>query len=379
MKILHIVTGLSTGGAERALYNVLAGGLAERFDTAVVSLRDEGTVGPLITALGVPVYSMNFNSCISGTSGFFRLSRIVRSFGPDLMQGWMYHGNIAATLNDLLGSVRTKVVWNIRQSLYDLKVEKFMTRQVVRANRFLSNHADAVIYNSRLAMAQHEAFGFASDRSLFIPNGFDVERFRPDPATGSEVRQALGIPQNATVIGHVARFHPMKDHASFLHAAVKVAQQFPGSHFLVVGREVSLNNQFLANVVPQKSEKCFSFPGERADVHRIMHAMDVLVTSSAWGEGFPNVLGEAMACGVPCVSTDVGDCREIVGNTGVLVPPSDSEALAKGMMVLLEMSDAERRVLGRAARDRVKTRYSLPKTVEKYINLYERLSLKEQN
>lgn len=377
MKILHIVTGLSTGGAERALYNVLAGGLAERFDTAVVSLRDEGTVGPLITALGVPVYSMNFKSCISCARGIFRLSQIVRYFCPNLIQGWMYHGNIAASINSLFCSINAKVVWNIRQSLYSLKFEKCMTRQVVRANRFLSNHAEAVIYNSRLAMAQHEAFGFASDRSLFIPNGFDVERFRPNSETGIEVRQALGIPKNAIVIGHVARFHPMKDHGSFLQAAVKVARQFPESHFLVVGREVSLNNQFLANIVPQELEKCFSFPGERADVHRFMHAMDVLVTSSAWGEGFPNVLGEAMACGVPCVSTDVGDCREIVGNTGVLVPPSDSESLARGMLALLEMSAEDRRALGRAARDRVKTRYSLPKTVEKYINLYERLSLKE--
>lgn len=378
MKILHVVTGLATGGAERALYNVLAGGLAKRFDTAVVSLRDEGNMGSFIAALGVPVHALKMYSCVSGPIALGGLHRIVRSFSPNVIQGWMYHGNLAASFAGALAGNRPVVSWNVRQCLYDLEAEKLLTRQVIRTNRFLSGKIGALIYNSNLAKAQHEAFGFASARSQVIPNGFDLGLLYPETDTGMIVRQELRVPENALIIGHVARFHPVKDHVTFLQAATMVARLVPCSRFLLIGPDVSLDNHILADAVPPALKERFIFMGERADVPRLMQAMDVFCLSSRF-EAFPNVLGEAMACGVPCVSTDVGDCREIVGNTGVLVPPSNSEALAKGMMALLEMSAEDRRALGRAARDRVKTRYSLPKTVENYINLYERLSLKEQN
>ena len=350
MKILHVVTGLATGGAERALYNLLAGGLTKRFDIAVVSLRDEGTMGPLIAALGVPVYPMKMTSCISGASAIAGLHCVVRSFRPNLIQGWMYHGNLAACVAGQLGPKSPVVAWNIRQCLYDLKMEKLLTRQVIRANRFLSGKISAVIYNSVLAKIQHEAFGFASHRGQVIANGFDLGQLFPESDVGMIVRQQLNIPREALVVGHVARFHPMKDHVTFLQAAAKVARMIPGARFLLVGRDVCFDNPVLANVVPQSLKERFIFTGERMDVHRLMRAMDVFCLSSR-SEGFPNVLGEAMSCGVPCVATDVGDCREIVGNTGVLVPPSDSESLARGMLALLEMSAEDRRALGRAARD----------------------------
>jgi len=373
MKILHVSTGLSTGGAERALYNLLAGGLANRSDAAVVSLRDEGTIGPLVAALGIPVYSMNMASCISGASVIAGLRRIVRSFGPDLIQGWMYHGNLAASAAAWMNQNRTAVAWNIRQCLYDMNVEKPLTRQVIRANRCLSRQADALIYNSRLAKAQHESFGFAADRSQVISNGFDLERLRPDPETRMAVRREFNMPKDAFVIGHVARFHPMKDHVCFLRAAVTVARQVSNIHFLLAGREVSLQNPALANIVPLELMERFIFTGERMDVHRLMQAMDIFCLSS-WSEAFPNVLGEAMACGTPCVATDVGDCRDIVGDTGILVPPSDSVALAEGLLAMSTMPTANRAGLGLAARMRIEERYALQAVVEQYIALYQKMT-----
>jgi glycosyltransferase involved in cell wall biosynthesis len=373
MKILHVATGLSTGGAERALYSLLAGGLANRADTAVVSLRDEGTMGPLVAALGVPVYSMNMASCISGASVIAGLRRIVRSFGPDLIQGWMYHGNLAASAAAWMNQNRAAVAWNIRQCLYDIKVEKPLTRQVIRANRCLSRQADAVIYNSRLAKAHHESFGLAPDRSQVISNGFDLERLRPDPETRMAVRREFNMPKDALVIGHVARFHPMKDHVSFLRAAVTVARQVSNIHFLLAGREVSLQNSALVNIVPLELMERFIFTGERMDVHRLMQAMDIFCLSS-WSEAFPNVLGEAMACGTPCVATDVGDCRDIVGDTGILVPPSDSVALAEGLLAMSTMPTANRVGLGLAARTRIEERYALQAVVEQYVELYQKMT-----
>jgi glycosyltransferase involved in cell wall biosynthesis len=128
-------------------------------------------------------------------------------------------------------------------------------------------------------------------------------------------------------------------------------------------------------VVPPNLKERFIFTGERSDVHRLMQAMDVFCLSSK-SEAFPNVLGEAMACAVPCVSTDVGGCREIIGDTGVLVPPSDSRALALGLLALLEKPVEELRSLGRAARERIQARYSLSRAVEEYSNVYERLGIK---
>lgn len=374
MKVFHIITGLSTGGAERALYNLLAGGLAESDVVAVLSLGDEGTFGPRIQALDVPVYALGMRRGVPGPAALWRLSRVVKRLKPDIIQGWMYHGNLAASVAArMVPGMRPAVVWNIRQSLYSLDAEKPLTRFVICANRWLSCSADAIVYNSRLSRAQHEAFGFSSQQGQVIPNGFDTGHLLPDPDRKLEVRRMLGIPQGVTVIGHVARFHPMKNHASFLHATVEVMRQQSGVICLLAGREVNLENPSLVGIVPPDLEARFHFLGERDDVPDLIQAMDLLCLSSGWGEGFPNVLGEAMALGVPCVATDVGDSCDIVGETGIIVPPSDSAALARGLLDMVTRSAEERAALGQKARGRIEARYMLPKVVNWYRELYERV------
>jgi len=361
------------GGAERALYNVLSGGLAERFDSAVLSLGDEGTIGPRIRDLGVPVYTLNVSSGLPSPKALARLRKIVRSINPDVLQGWMYHGNLAASITGKFSSGRPAVVWNVRHSLYDLAVEKLLTRQVIRANRWLSYGAGAIIYNSRVSNDQHEAFGFDGTRSRVIPNGFDLETLKPDMMAGASVREEFGIPKDATVIGHVARFHPMKDHAGFLRAAVTVAQKRLNVHFLLIGRGVSLDNPALVGIVPSDLASRFICLGERSDVYDLMQAMDVLCLSSAWGEAFPNVLGEAMASGVPCVATDVGDSADIIADTGRIVPTGQPHMLAAALLDMLDMPVTERLALGRAARKRIEAKYALPVIVSQYAELYEQL------
>ena len=374
MRILHCITDLSTGGAEQALYNVVAGGLGSHHETAVISLQGEGSLGGPIRGLGVAVYTLGMRSGWPSLRGLIRLRRVVEVVQPDIVQGWMYHGNVAASLAARLSGCGPAVAWNVRQSLYNLSREKLLTRQVVRANRAMSANASLIIYNSHLSRHQHEAFGFERSRAQVVPNGFDLERVRPDEAMGSAVRAEMGFPVAAPVVGHVARFHPMKDHASFLRAAVRVAQKDPQARFLLIGREVSLDQPSLKGIVPPEFLERFVFTGERSDAQRLMQSMDVLAASSAWGEAFPNVLGEAMACGVPCVTTDVGDSAAIVGDSGIVVPPSDPEALANGLQALLKKRDEERRALGRSARARIESHFSLPSVVERYADLYGNLA-----
>jgi glycosyltransferase involved in cell wall biosynthesis len=232
---------------------------------------------------------------------------------------------------------------------------------------------DGIVYNSCLSCQQHEDFGFAAGHAQIIPNGFDTDGLQPDSGRGRAMRDAFGIGRKAVVVGHVARSHPMKDHASFLRAAVEVMHQRADVVCLLAGREVGLGNPALVGIVPPELGHRFRFVGERDDVADLMRAMDIFCLSSAWGEAFPNVLGEAMALGVPCVTTDVGDSGDIVDCTGEVVPPSDSDALAKGLLAMLERTQEERAALGRAARWRIETRYALPRVVEQYRGLYERV------
>lgn len=374
MKILHIITGLATGGAERALYTLLSAGLAKRFDCAVMSLSTEGTIGAPIRALGVPVHTLEIRAGIPGPGAMVRLRRHVMAFRPDVIQGWMYHGNLAASFAAWSAPGRPRLAWNVRQSLYDLAKEKPLTRQVIRANRVLCHHPDAIVYNSNLSRIQHERFGIATKRGIVIPNGVDSTLLRPDLASGMEVRRELGIDPEALVVGHVARFHPMKDHAGFLRVAVDVAKQVAEARFLLIGRNVGPNNPALFGIIPPDLMPRFIFSGERRDVPRLMQAMDVLCSSSSWGEAFPNVLGEAMACGVPCVATDVGDSASIVGETGIIVPPSDGKALARALTNMLRKSPKSRAGLGHDAKQRINAHYSIEETVESYTKLYERMA-----
>jgi glycosyltransferase involved in cell wall biosynthesis len=372
-RVLHIITGLSTGGAERALYNLLAGGLAEGCDSAVVSLRDAGDFGHLIEDLGVPVHPLNIRPHMPGPKGFFSLRSIVRNFKPDVIQGWMYHGNLVSWFARRWASKETALVWNIRHSLYHLRNEKPVTRQVIRANRSLSKVVDIILYNSHLSRQQHEEYGFDASRGKVIANGFDTNLLCPNADKRNEMRQALGIESDDIVIGHIARFHPMKNHAGFLRAAVRVLEFKPEVVFLLAGRDVNLNNPALSGIISPCLRNRFRFLGERADIPDLMQAMDVLCMSSSWGEAFPNVIGESMACGVPCVVTDVGDSRYIVGETGVVVPALDSQALESSLNYVLNLSVERRTSMGEAARARIESRYAISKIVSQYSDLYCKL------
>ena len=372
MKVLHIITGLSTGGAEQALFNLLHGGLIAHFDNHVISLVDLGTMGSKVNALGVPVTALKIDSGMSIILGLARLRRVILDLQPDLIQGWMYHGNLAATLARTFTHPPPPLIWSIRHSLYSLKPEKFTTRQIIRANRYFSSKPDALLYNSHLSKNQHERFGFSFDRGEVIQNGIDVQRFNASSEARNRIRSELDIPTTALVVGHVARLHPIKNHPAFLRAAANLALRYSEIQFLLCGRNVSLESKAIAQLVPIQIRDRFHFLGERSDVFDLMNAMDIFCQSSN-SEAFPNALGEAMASSVPCVATNVGDSAMIVGDTGVVVPSGDVDALATGIESLLTMPINHRRMLGDRARTRIASNFTLDKIVQEYTSLYKKL------
>lgn len=370
-RIIHLITGLSTGGAEMMLYKLLSATDRTRFDPIVVSLMDRGTLGERLEALGLPVYTVGMVPGCPTLAALWRLIRLVRRLQPDLIQGWMYHGNLAALFASGFSPGRIPVLWNIRQSLYDIKTEKRMTAILIRLGARLSSRPARIIYNARVSARQHELLGYAADRRRVIPNGFDCDRFKPSENARLKLRRLLGLEDETLLIGHIARWHPMKDHANFMRAAARLAARRPDVHFVLAGRGVDETNSALMKMIQEAGlVGQVHLLGERSDVVEVTAGLDIASLSSAWGEGFPNVVGEAMACGVPCVVTDVGDSAWVVGDTGMVVPPRDAEALAGAWAALIEMWPEGRVRLGRAAHQRVVTKFSLVQIVRQYEALY---------
>jgi len=373
MKIVYVITDLLTGGAEMMLYKLLSKIDKERFDLAVVSLMDRGNLGDRIEALGIPVYEIGMQRGTPTVPSIWRFIRLMSQLQPDLLQGWMYHGNLAAQLarGCLLKSV--PVLWNIRNSLYSLDYEKTGTSAVIQLCAKLSDFPQQIIYNSQVSATQHEKIGYRATKRSIVPNGFDTEIFVPSLDAFNSVRQELRIPLDTTLIGLIGRYAPEKDHANFLQAAALLLKKFPqlNVQFVLVGSGVDENNQILYRLVQELGLiKHTHLLGEREDIPRLTAALDI-ASSSSYTEAFPNVIGEAMSCAVPCVVTDVGDSARIVGNTGRIVPPRSPQLLADAWKDSIDLDVEGRKLLGKAARSRIIECFSLSAVVSQYESLYE--------
>ena len=291
---------------------------------------------------------------------------------PDVVQGWMYHGNLAASLTT---PKRTAVIWGIRQTLYDLRKERLNTRLVIRASTFLLGRCNRIVYNSLVSARQHEAAGYPCQKRVIIPNGFDLAAFRPQDGERAQIRATLGLSPDDFVFGNFARFHPMKAHGNLIAAFAHVANIHPEAHLILVGTGVDPSNEFLRSRVNQfgLESKVFLL-GERRDIAKLMVGLDVYVSASEWGEGFPNVIGEAMACAVPCVTTDVGESSSIVGDSGWVVSGTGVSALADSLVQAISTTYEDRFALGLHARARIQERYSVETVTNGYEELYSQLA-----
>jgi glycosyltransferase involved in cell wall biosynthesis len=283
----------------------------------------------------------------------------------------MYHGNTAALLARP-GSQRVPLCWNIRQSLDDISGDKFATRQLIRLGAVLSRIPNAIIYNSRVSAQQHEHFGYSTRNRHVIFNGFEVDQIRADPVGRRETRNRYGIAPDAFLFAHIARWHQMKDHKTFIAAAAACARTHPDTRFLLAGKDVAANASAELDRIAGDLRDRFVIIDEIDDPMPLLLACDALVVSSKRAEGFPNVLGEAMMASAACIATRTGECAGVLGNGGLIVPPADAGALTEAMGRLAGDRQLAKE-FGARGRERVEQLFDIKMIVGEYEGLYTRL------
>jgi glycosyltransferase involved in cell wall biosynthesis len=371
LRVSHVITGLGIGGAEVMLVKLLGAIGRDRFQSHVISLSAEVPLAGDIRKLGIEVDVVEAPASVTGAwSTLTGVTRLLRRAKPDLVQTWLYHADLVGGLT--ARRLGVPVLWNVQSSTLDPSGIRARTLRVVKACALVSRFVPrAIVSCSHVAVGIHQDIGYRATFRV-IPNGTDLDIFRPDADARREMRAEFGLDDSTPVIGMVARFHPMKDHPNFLAAAAKLAATHPHVRFLLCGLDLDPSNKLLANLIRDyQLERHVVLMGMRRDVSRVLNAFDIHSLSSAYGEGFPNVLGEAMATGLPCVVTTIGDSALIVGETGVSVPPRDPEALAAGWRTLLDLPPEAFQRLRVSARERIAAQFSLAASVAQYEALYE--------
>ncbi len=372
LRIAHVITGLEAGGAEQLLVGVASHLDRSRFEPVVVSLTDRGPLAEPLEAAGVPVHVVPFHRSLPDPVAFTRLVALLRRMQPDLIETWLYKADLLGGLANTLAG-RAPLLWSIHQTnlaaTRGLRSNVAAARVGARLSRALPT---LVLCVSQEAADAHEAMGYEADKLRVVPNGFDTDRFRPDPDARARVRSELGWDDSVPVVGLVARFDPQKDHRTFAAAARLVADRVPAVRFVLCGRGITWDNADLTGLLAERElTDRVALLGVRHDMPAVTAVFDVATSSSAFGEAFSIAIGEAMATGIPCVATDSGNAATLVADTGCVVPTQDPVALAEGIAELLGADDRGRR--GARARELIVERYSLRSVVRRYEETYDEL------
>lgn len=377
MKVTHVITGLDTGGAETMLYRLLLHTDRAAYESEVISMTDIGAVGEKIRALGVPIRALGMRRGAPNPLGVLRLARWLSQYSPDVLQSWMYQADLVSGLAARLAG-GMPVAWGIHNAYLEPRSVKRIKLWTVRACIWSSGWLPSrIVCCSEASREVHARLGYPQKKMIVVPNGADLAAFRPDPEARRSVCEELGLRVETPLIGLVARFDLPKDHRTFVQAAGLLHTRVPEAHFILCGDSITRENPQLTEWIDaaRVRSRCHLL-GRRIDVPRLSAALDVATSSSSFSEAWPLAVGEAMACGVPCAVTDVGDSSVIVGDTGRVVPPKNPQALADAWHGLLTLGPDERARLGQAARRRVEEHFDLLGAVAKYEKLYEELALR---
>jgi glycosyltransferase involved in cell wall biosynthesis len=347
----------------------VAHALRSDFDQRVICILDRGPLADSLEDAGIPVEAMGVSSRRPNPIAIASLAHRLAASRPDLVQTWLYQ-------SDLLGGLAGKiagaphVVWNLRAADLSVTESRLLTRVVVKTCAMLSPWLPSrIVCCAESAARFHVSLGYDRRRMVTIPNGVDLDRFVIDAASRQSVRFELGLPPDAILIGCIARVHAQKDHRTLLAAFDLLRRVRPECHLLLVGAGTQGGSgrmaELLTGTVSARAIHCL---GPRIDIPRLTAAIDLAASSSAWGEAFPNVLAEALSCGVPAVATDVGDARLIVGGHGGIVSSRNPQAFATSMLDVLARPRNEE-----AAREHIQRNYSMARSIQGYRKLYNAL------
>ena len=374
--VIHLITTLDVGGSEMMLYRLLKHMDKSRFESRVISLASPGPVGEMIADLGIPVDSLEMERGQPSLKALLSLVSMLKELKPAILQTWLYHADLLGLFAGKLAGV-PNILWNVRSSNMDMTQYRRLSGWVVRACATLSGFPQGVVINSNAGRLYHQKIGYRPSKWQLIPNGVDVQRFKPDPISRQALRKEWNIAEDDLVIGYVARFDPMKDHRTFLHAASQLVRRYDNVDFVLCGAGIDWDNVDLVSVIESLGLRSkVHLLGSRSDVERVFSAMDI-ATSSSLSEGFPNTIAEAMACGASVVSTAAGDAAEIVGDTGVIVPSGRPDELAAGWLRMIEAGTDNLQDYGNRARQQIAENHSLEVMVTTYEEFYGELAIPE--
>lgn len=370
-KVTFLIRDLNYAGAQRQVVTLAKALDRECFDISVLHHYSNGSLEKDLKDADIVTICLEKQGRWDTIAFFWRLVKNLKLIKPDLLHGYLGDANLLTIfLKPFFPS--TKMIWGLRNS-NDENPNQYgwVGRLLGELNRPLAPLADLIIVNSHAGRAYHLTEGYPADKMVVIPNGIDTEGFQPDREAGARLRTEWGIPEDALLIGLVGRLHPMKDHPNFLKAAALLCQEKKNIMFVCVGKGPEDYTMELQQLTAQLnlSEKVI-WAGTHADMPAVYNALDIYVSASAYGEGFSNALGEAMACGLPCIVTDVGDSAWIVGNTGIIVPPKNPEALANAMKQLIEKVDDQDQ---EPIRQRIIDRFSVSELAQKTETMFYQL------
>ncbi|MCX0342519.1 glycosyltransferase [Acinetobacter radioresistens] len=367
-KVVHIIIGLNVGGAELMLKRlVLYSQKKGNFHHEVISLTDLGLIGKDLKEAGICVYTLNMSSALSIFSIYFSLRKLLKKIKPDIVQTWMYH-------SDLIGGLAAKsvginnIIWGVRNT--ELDSNSGIIKKIIRKTCALLSYKvpKKIICVASKAKNVHENIGYCKEKMLVIPNGFDLNRFNVNNELRYRYRDELRIQHDKLVIGNIGRFTPAKNQVNFIKACLLLLEKGYDFDVIIAGRNISLNNLEIKKLVGDKEN--FKLVGEIDQPEKFYNAIDVFCLSSIT-EGFPNVLGEAMATKRICLTTDAGDAKEILGNCGYHINGFTFDEIAKSIEInILSKEHYNLKTIGERARLEIVKKYSLEKIVSDFEKLY---------
>jgi len=369
-KITFIITALGIGGAEMMLLRLVKALDQRKFEISLITLKSGGALEKEFEDQGLHVNSAAMNSLAGTIRGVSKVKRFLNKIQPDFVFCWMYHANLIGGLAARRCGIK-KIYWNIRNSGLKQMWKAPITAAVIKIGAILSNSIpDLIIVNSNQTRDNHIRMGYEGSKMRVIHNGIDTGEFKPDSEARRIIRKELNTLPSELLVGMAARFHPQKDHKTFMEAACLIKNKIPSIRFVLCGTGINRSNKELTAWISEFDlEKNVSLLGERRDMPQVLSAMDLLLLSSAYGESFPNVIAEAMSCGVPCVATDIGDSALIIGDAGMVVTPGKPSELAEAAINLLT-NDSKRILLGKNARAKIKEEFSIGTISTKYEKLF---------